>query len=170
MVTFGPDGIYGHLDHVAISQFATAAVVASADATFGTGEGERPPTASRSSTTASARKATSTPTRRPLASWVMDIDGVQRRSQGWAPWQITTRVDTEAYWEQTWRAVEAHRTQLPGYSKLKGLPEAHHRNLWGIQEYYRAFQPGQWRARARDRPLRGAALAPDGRQGATDDL
>ena len=32
VVTFGPDGAYGHPDHVAISQFTTAAVVAAADA------------------------------------------------------------------------------------------------------------------------------------------
>src|SRR5215831_16805560 len=34
VVTFGPDGAYGHPDHVAISQFTTAAVVAAADAAF----------------------------------------------------------------------------------------------------------------------------------------
>ncbi len=31
VVTFGPDGGYGHPDHIAISQFATAAIVAAAD-------------------------------------------------------------------------------------------------------------------------------------------
>ena len=40
VVTFGPDGAYGHPDHVAISQFTTAAVVAAADAAFAAGVGE----------------------------------------------------------------------------------------------------------------------------------
>jgi LmbE family N-acetylglucosaminyl deacetylase len=31
VVTFGPDGAYGHPDHIAISQFTTAAIVAAAD-------------------------------------------------------------------------------------------------------------------------------------------
>ena len=31
VVTFGPEGAYGHTDHIAISQFTTAAVVAAAD-------------------------------------------------------------------------------------------------------------------------------------------
>src|SRR4029077_20343491 len=31
VITFGPDGAYGHPDHIAISQFTTAAVVAAAD-------------------------------------------------------------------------------------------------------------------------------------------
>src|SRR5262249_14014782 len=39
VVTFGPDGAYGHPDHVAISQFSTAAIVAAADAAFESGAG-----------------------------------------------------------------------------------------------------------------------------------
>ncbi len=34
VITFAPDGAYGHPDHIAISQFATGAVVAAADAQF----------------------------------------------------------------------------------------------------------------------------------------
>ena len=34
VVTFGPDGAYGHPDHVAISQSTTAAIVAAADPAF----------------------------------------------------------------------------------------------------------------------------------------
>ena len=38
VVTFGPDGAYGHPDHIAISQFTTAAIVAAADASFVAGD------------------------------------------------------------------------------------------------------------------------------------
>src|SRR5829696_10174810 len=34
VVTFGPDGAYGHPDHIAISQLTTAAVVCAADAGY----------------------------------------------------------------------------------------------------------------------------------------
>src|SRR5690348_1734951 len=34
VVTFGPDGAYGHPDHIAISQFCTAAVAAAGDTGF----------------------------------------------------------------------------------------------------------------------------------------
>src|SRR5438093_2291907 len=34
VVTFGPDGAYGHPDHIAISQLTTAAIVAAADPAF----------------------------------------------------------------------------------------------------------------------------------------
>ena len=34
VVTFGPDGAYGHPDHIAISQFTTAAIVCASDAAY----------------------------------------------------------------------------------------------------------------------------------------
>ena len=34
LVTFGPDGAYGHPYHIAVSRFATAAVVCAADASY----------------------------------------------------------------------------------------------------------------------------------------
>ena len=34
VLTFGPEGSYGHPDHIAISQFTSAAVVCAADATY----------------------------------------------------------------------------------------------------------------------------------------
>ena len=36
VITFGPDGAYGHPDHIAISQLATAAIVCAADSPFTT--------------------------------------------------------------------------------------------------------------------------------------
>jgi LmbE family N-acetylglucosaminyl deacetylase len=40
VVTFAPDGAYGHLDHIAISQFATSAVLAAADSELDAGRDE----------------------------------------------------------------------------------------------------------------------------------
>ena len=70
---------------------------------------------------------------------VMNIDGQERRSPGWADWLITTRVDAKAHWEQVWEAVQCHRSQLPFYEGLKRLPPERHAELWGTQEYYRVF-------------------------------
>ena len=50
VVTFGPEGAYGHPDHIAISQFTTAATMVAADPAFvchGAGEGERPHSVSK---------------------------------------------------------------------------------------------------------------------------
>src|SRR5439155_10452466 len=43
VVTFAPDGAYGHPDHVAICQFTTAATVAAADPRFALDGGEAQP-------------------------------------------------------------------------------------------------------------------------------
>ena len=40
MVTFDQNGLYGHLDHIAICQHATAAVAAAADPGFHDPEGQ----------------------------------------------------------------------------------------------------------------------------------
>ena len=40
VVTFGPDGAYGHPDHIALSQFTSAAILAAADATCTLSDGE----------------------------------------------------------------------------------------------------------------------------------
>ena len=67
------------------------------------------------------------------------VDGVERRVIPAPDWGITTRIDTSAVWPTVWRAVQCHRTQMSIYEDLAGLADEHHRALWGVQEYYRAF-------------------------------
>ena len=138
VVTFGHDGSYGHPDHIAISQFTTAAIIeaASADSLY-----YRDLAPYRV-----AKLYYMAPTENLLDVYqfvfgdlVMHIDGVERRGAGWPDWQITTRIDTRAYWRTVWKAVCCHRTQLPAYHLLEGLPEEQHKALWGCQTFYRAF-------------------------------
>ena len=138
VVTFDPSGVYGHPDHIAISQFATAANVASADPSYA-----GPPALP---TQRVAKLYYLAPSRNLLVAYqeafgdlVMPVDGTERRAAGWDTWAITTRVDTTAYWQQVWQAVSCHRTQLPTYQMLRGLPDEHHHHLWGTQTFYRAF-------------------------------
>jgi LmbE family N-acetylglucosaminyl deacetylase len=138
VVTFDPAGLYGHPDHIAISQFATAALVASADPSYA-GISAHP--AHRV-----AKLYYLAPSRNMLAAYqeafgnlVMQVDEIDRWAAGWADWAITTRIDTTAYWQQVWQAVSCHRTQLPSYQALRELPDEHHHHLWGSQTFYRAF-------------------------------
>jgi LmbE family N-acetylglucosaminyl deacetylase len=141
VVTFGPDGAYGHPDHIAISQFTTAAIVAAADASFTVdGEGAATPAHAVSKLyyiawPESTWRAYETAVR-TLAS---TVDGVERHATAWPDWAITTVIDTSDLWPTVWRAVSCHESQLAAYERLKDVQPEHHRALWGRQSFYRVF-------------------------------
>ena len=141
VLTFGPDGAYGHPDHIAICQFTTAAVVAAADCALAVTADEssrRPHSVSKlyylawpTSTWAAYESAL-----RKLSSMV---DGVERTANPWPDWAITTMIDTRDVWATVWRAVACHESQLVAYERLQGLSPGHHQSLWGRQSFYRVF-------------------------------
>ena len=94
VVTFGPDGAYGHPDHVAISQFTTAALVAAADSTFVAGEHPAHRTC-EAVLHGVARARVGRLPGRVSRSWSSTVDGVERQAMPWPEWAITT-VDRHA--------------------------------------------------------------------------
>jgi LmbE family N-acetylglucosaminyl deacetylase len=141
VVTFGPDGAYGHPDHIAVSQFTTAAIIAAADATFVTeDDGAAAPPHSVSKLYYLAwPQPTWGAYQAAVRTLSATVDGVERHATPWAEWAITTVIDTSAVWPTVWRAVSCHESQLSVYQRLKDLPPEHHRVLWGSQSFYRAF-------------------------------
>jgi LmbE family N-acetylglucosaminyl deacetylase len=138
VVTFDPNGMYGHPDHIAISQLTTTAVVAAADPSYHSLTAGSPHRVAKLYYRAfvQAEQAAYEAT---FGRLVMPVDRVERRFTVWPEWAITTRIDTSAHWEQVWRAIACHRSQLPGYHKLKALPDEVHAALWARQTYYRAM-------------------------------
>jgi LmbE family N-acetylglucosaminyl deacetylase len=140
VVTFGPDGAYGHPDHIAISQFTTAAIVAAADPTYRWNETE----AKRSHVVSklyyiawpeSTWKAYQSAFRRLVST----VDGIERQAVPWPDWAITTVIDTRSVWSTVWRAVCCHQSQVTAYERLKDLSPEDHEALWGRQSFYRVF-------------------------------
>jgi LmbE family N-acetylglucosaminyl deacetylase len=140
VVTFGPDGAYGHPDHIAISQFTTAAVVAAADPAF-PGDGLE---AGRAHATSklyyiawpeSAWKAYQSAFRKLVSM----VDGVERQAVPWPDWAITTVIDTRSHWSTVWRAISCHESQVTAYERLQRLSPDDHEALWGRQSFYRVF-------------------------------
>jgi len=143
VVTFGPEGAYGHPDHIAISQFTTAAIVCAADAEYHTCDGSQSDLLPAHSVAklhymawrndkwdayqAAFHKLTST------------VDGVQRHATPWPDWAVTTVIDTAAYWPVVWKAVCSHQTQMSMYERLEHLDDQQQKALWGSQEFYRAY-------------------------------
>lgn len=138
IVTFGPDGATGHPDHIAISQFTTAAIICAADPGYPAARDWPPHRVDKLYYMVESQQKMAT-YEAIFGESVMTVDGIKRVYPGWSDWAITTRIDTTAYWRQVWQAIVCHRTQLPGYEALVQLPASYHRYLWGTQEFYRAY-------------------------------
>ena len=140
VLTFAPDGAYGHPDHIAISQLATAAIVAAADpraAVHGDPSAE-PHAVAKLYYIAWPAKVWDA-YQSAFKKLVSVVDGVERQTQPWPEWAITTVVDTRGHWETAWRAVSCHDSQIAAYRRLQDLSPADHAALWGQQSFYRAF-------------------------------
>jgi LmbE family N-acetylglucosaminyl deacetylase len=140
VVTFGPDGAYGHPDHIAISQLTAGAVVVSADPSFVAGEtsGLAPHTVAKLYYMVMTEPAWAA-YQAAFKKLVSVVDGVERRAVPWPEWEVTTLIDTRGVWETVWRAVSCHASQVVGYQRLRELSPEHHEALWGWQRFYRVF-------------------------------
>ena len=138
VVTFGPDGAYGHPDHIAICQFTTAAVVeaASPDAPF---HQDLPPHRVSKLYYMVMSEQLLRAYQSVFGDVVMHVDGVERRGVVWPEWAITTRIDTREYRQMVWKAVYCHESQLAAYRQLEHLSQDYQKELWDTQNYYRAF-------------------------------
>ena len=137
VITFGPEGLYGHPDHIAISQLTTAAVLRAASPAWES-DFPRPHRVSKlyylawseralDAFEAAYKKVTST------------VDGLVRGATPWRDWTITTSIDARPWWRVVWRAVRCHTSQVDAFNRLGQSPERVHESVWGSQEYYRAF-------------------------------
>lgn len=138
VITFDPNGAYGHPDHIAISQFTTAAIVRAADANFVDEKGLPTHAVSKLYYMIETQENLEI-YEEAFGKLIMNIDGVKRSAAGWQDWAITTRVNTTAYWQQVWNAVACHKTQLPSYQELMNLPEDRIKTIFGTNSYYRAY-------------------------------
>jgi LmbE family N-acetylglucosaminyl deacetylase len=138
VVTFPPDGHYGHPDHIALSQFTGAALVCAADATFRDPDNLAPFSVLKfyyMIDTATLVESI----RRVIGPISIVVDGIERNHVGWEAWAVTTRIDTRPYFETVWQAILCHQSQLPGYGPLVELPQEMLLSLWGEGTFYRVF-------------------------------
>jgi LmbE family N-acetylglucosaminyl deacetylase len=138
IVTFPPDGAYGHPDHIALSQFTAAAITCAADSSFKDANGQ---SAHR---TSKFYYMVDSPEIVQFANDIfggisMDVDGVTRGHVAWPDWEITTRIDASPYIEAVSRAVHCHKSQLPGYGPLAESSAEEMSQWFGKGDFYRAF-------------------------------
>lgn len=138
VVTFDPFGVYGHPDHVAISQYTSAALVAAADRGYQTGTGQDPCRVQKLyyfvETLSKVVEFESI-----FGDISMQVGDQVRTLQPWPEWAVTTRVDTADHGDTVWAAIRCHQSQLPGFEQIQQLPADRRRELWRVQTLYRAY-------------------------------
>jgi LmbE family N-acetylglucosaminyl deacetylase len=138
VVTFGPDGAYGHPDHIAICQFTTAALVQAANPNALDESSLAPHGVSKLYYMVATQQLLEA-YQSVFGELVMHIDGMERRGVGWPEWAITTRIDTQTYRQTVWEAVLCHESQLSVYRQLEHVSQVDQEELWDSQTYYRAL-------------------------------
>ena len=139
VISFGPDGDYGHPDHIATAQLTQAALLRAAS-DWELEAGEAPHTVDK------LYAFTNSPQMQAVVQELVggigiEVDGVQRSLFAWPEWAITTRLALDAAdMQAARRAILEHRTQLPSLGDAAGMSEAQWRQVLVEQNaYYRVF-------------------------------
>ena len=111
IVTFPPDGNYGHPDHIAISQFASAAVVCAVDASYADARGLPAHRVSKLYYMVDSENFINfiTPM---MGDITFEVEDQVRGEIAWKEWMVTTRIDMSAHCVTALRAIKCHESQL----------------------------------------------------------
>ena len=138
VVTFGPDGNYGHPDHIALSQFTTSALVCAADSSYVDANNQPPHRVAKFYYMVDSMDIVGV-ANEAFGGISMEVDGVTRYHIGWDDWQITTRIDNGQFMEILQKAICCHKSQLPGYGPMGEWSVDELRKVFGIGNFYRAY-------------------------------
>jgi LmbE family N-acetylglucosaminyl deacetylase len=139
VVTFPPDGNYGHPDHIAIGQFTSAAVVCAADASYQ--DLENFPSYRISKLYYMVDSENFINLVAPfMGNMTFRVDDQIRGEVPWKEWMVTTRIEMADYCHTAWRAIRCHESQLPSLGALAEMHEDAATAVLAMQgTFYRAF-------------------------------
>jgi LmbE family N-acetylglucosaminyl deacetylase len=122
VVTFPPDGNYGHPDHIAMGQFTSAAVICAADASYHDPQNLAPHRVVKLYYMVDSENFVNliAPF---MGDMIFPVDDQMRGEVAWKEWMITTRIDMAEYCHTAWQAIQCHRSQLPVLRSLVELNE-----------------------------------------------
>lgn len=144
MVTFGPDGIYGHPDHVAVHRFATrAAESAGQSCRFreqlaGGLEPHSPRKLYYNVLPKSRVKAMAEAAAKQGINFRMAAD---LEKMGVPDDRVTTVIDIRDYFDRKWDAIWSHRSQLAADLPFRTVPKEAVREFFGFEYFQRVFPP-----------------------------
>jgi LmbE family N-acetylglucosaminyl deacetylase len=138
VVTFPPDGNYGHPDHIALAQFTAGALVCAADSSYQDPDKRAPFRVSKFYHMVDTKMKVET-IQKSIGPITMGVDGVERNEVGWEEWSVTARIDCSAYFDTVWQAILCHQSQLAGYGPFLELPREVLANIWNEGTFVRIF-------------------------------
>jgi len=139
VVTFPPDGNYGHPDHIAIGQFTCAAIVCAADSSYNDPQGLPAFRASKLYFMVDSEDFV-TLISSQLGDITFPVDDQIRGEVPWKEWMVTTRVEMADYCKTAWRAIHCHHSQLATLGPLAELDEDAGAAILAMQGvFYRVF-------------------------------
>jgi len=139
IVTFPPDGNYGHPDHIAVGQFTSAAVLCAADSSYADLQNLPAHRVSKFYYMVDSENFINL-----IEPFIEDLtflmDEQLRDEVAWSEWMITTRVDMAEYCSAAWRAIQCHQSQLPSLGALAEMHEDAATAILAMQgTFYRAY-------------------------------
>jgi LmbE family N-acetylglucosaminyl deacetylase len=139
VVTFPPDGNYGHPDHIAIGQFTSAAILCAVDSSYQDPESLPPHRVLKLYYMVDSENFVNL-----IAPFMGDmtfpVDDRLRGEVPWKEWMVTTRIDMAEYCHTAWRAIQCHQSQLPSLGMLAEMQEDAATSVLAMQgTFYRAF-------------------------------
>ncbi len=139
VVTFPPDGNYGHPDHIAIGQFTSAAIVCAADSSYK--DPEMLPAHRVQKLYYMVDSENFVNLIAPfMGDMAFPVDDKARGEVAWKEWMVTTRIDMAEYCHTAWRAIQCHQSQLPSLGMLAEMHEDAAVAVLAMQgTFYRAF-------------------------------
>lgn len=138
VVTFAPDGGYGHPDHIAIGQLTNAAIVCAADSTYK--DSENLPSHRVSKLYYMVDSESFINLVSPfIGDMTFPVDNQIREEIPWKEWMITTRIAAD-YCKTAWQAILCHQSQLPTLGELASANEDAAAAVLAMQgTFFRAF-------------------------------
>jgi LmbE family N-acetylglucosaminyl deacetylase len=137
-LSFGPEGAYGHPDHIAISQFSHAACMRAGENSFKDSNAQLSYIVCKFYYMVIAKEL-AVNYAKVFGDIRMNIDGADRTVTTWEDWAYTTIIDGSNYWRTVLDAVNCHQSQTAIYGDLGKLSEEESMKLWGKRTYYRSY-------------------------------
>jgi LmbE family N-acetylglucosaminyl deacetylase len=136
LITFGPDGIYGHYDHIAVHRWSTIAVrMASDPDCFPDPEVCDPHQVSKLYHRALSHDQVASMTEDDQPAGVM-MDGVPFPFIGLSMDEITTVIDVSQYVQAKLEGIRCHATQVGRHNRFDETPDEVMQETWFRQETY----------------------------------